>query len=388
MPAPRRHRFLATCAPGLEPWLLAEVRGLGLARAEGQPGGTTFAGTLLDAGRANLWLRTASRVLLLLGSFPAPDEASLYAGVRDLDFSPWLAPDGSLAVVARASRSRLDHGMFIAQRVKDAVADRFRAESGRRPSVDREDPDLRLHAYLHSDVCRLFADTSGEPLFKRGWRRVQGPAPLKETVAAGCLLASGWDRRSPLLDPFCGSGTILVEAATLAAGMAPGRSRDSFCFERWPVHRPEPWLPVREEARAAGALPPKVILEGRDSDPSAVEAARENLRSAGFGERVKVELGGIADFRPRPGWNAWVVTNPPWGERLGEVPALRGLYARFGAVLRERCGGYTAAVLCSRPELLGRLGLRSDRRIPLRNGPLDCRLAVCRMPRPGYSTSR
>lgn len=369
---PRRESFFAACPPGNEPYLLSEVRALKLSKPEGRPGGVHFEGTLGDAWRANLWLRTATRVLLTLSSFPAPDADALYAGVSGVDWSRFLTPDGTFVVDARTKRSALDHGLFVAQRVKDAVADAFRERHGRRPSVDRDDPGLRIRARIHRDRCTLLADTSGESLHKRGWRRRLGPAPLKETAAAALVMASGWDRRSPLLDPFCGSGTVLVEAALMAARHAPGLFRDHFAFERWPGHDASAYRAVVAEAREAATVPRKVILRGWDADRSAVERARENLTGAGISDRVTVEVAKVSELRPTKGWNAWVVTNPPYGERLGKLPALVPLYRRFGEILRERCRGFRVAVLCGNPALSRALGEAHAERAPMKNGPIDC----------------
>ncbi len=376
-----RETFFASCSPGLEPFLLREARALKLARAEGQPGGLAFTGPLPEAWRANLWLRTASRVHLRLARFPAATPEELYAGARAVDLSRLLRPDGRFEVSARSRDSRLDHEVFVAQKVKDAVADRFREEHGRRPSVDLEDPDLRLVVHLSRDRCTLMADTSGESLHKRGWRRWQGTAPLKETVAAGILMASGWDGRAPLLDPFCGSGTILVEGAMLAGGLAPGRWREEFAFQRWPVHDAAAYAAVRDEARAAGSLPGKLTVLGTDVDPQAVAGARANVEAAGFADRVAISVADAGDFAPRRGWNACVVTNPPWGERVGEKEQLPALYRRFGEALRRHAGGYTIAVLGADPHLLHCLALPEVESFRVKHGDIDCRLAVYRASR-------
>ena len=372
---------LASCAPGLERLLLAEARALKLGKPEGQPGGVSFTGTMRDAWRANIWLRTASRVLLRVGRFPAADPSALYAGARAVDWTPYVLPRGTLAVQARLGNSALDHGLFVAQKVKDAVVDSFRDLSGHRPSVDLGDPDLRIHAHIFRDRCTLLVDTSGDPLHQRGWRRFSGKASLKENLAAGLVLASGWDGRSPLLDPFCGSGTILVEAASIAAGTPPGVLRKRYAFERWPGHHAGPFIVVRDEARAAGKLPAKLILKGADASREVVEGARENLRSAGLAERIEIEVAAARDFLPRPGWNAFVVTNPPYGERVGSKDELRGVYRSFGRVLRERCGGFTAAILTGNRELAADLRLTGAAEHPMKNGPIDCRLLVKELPR-------
>jgi 23S rRNA G2445 N2-methylase RlmL len=385
MEGPRRSRIeretlFATCAPGLEPVLHAELRGLRLAKIERQVGGARFEGTIEDAWRANLRLRTAVRVLLRLARFEAATGEALYSGAAAVDWSRFLRPDGTFRVDAQSSESALDHTLFVQQKVKDAVADSFLARHGLRPSVDLENPGLSIHVHLFRDRCTLSADTSGDSLHKRGWRRYQGRAPLAETLAAGIVLLSGWDRRSPLLDPFCGSGTILIEAALIAGGVAPGLFRKRFGFESWPGHDPLRWGALIAAAREEIRFPPKLNLIGSDADARTVEGARENLSAAELDGRVTLEVGSVLGFAPKPGWNAWIVTNPPYGERVGQERELQPLYRRFGAVLRERCAGYHIAILSGNAALARALGLDPDRRTPLKNGALDCELLEFAIP--------
>lgn len=381
MRPPPNLEFFAACAPGLEPVLHEEVRALRLGGVERQVGGVRFTGPMRDAWRANLHLRTTSRVLLRVARFAAADEEALYRGAADVEWSRFLPERGTLAVEAHSVRSRLSHTLHVARKVKDAVVDQVRTATGHRTAVRKEDPDLLVHAHLYRDRCTLLVDTSGDSLHRRGWRRWQGPAPLAETLAAGIVQLAGWDRRSPFLDPFCGSGTLLVEAGLLASGAAPGLFRARFAFERWPDHDPAGWQALREEARARRAFPPRLIMKGWDRDPAAVAGARENLEAAGLAGSVEVEVGEVNDFRPRRGWNAWVVTNPPYGERMGQEEELLPVYRRFGQILRERCGGYVAAVLCGNPRLSRALGLEPAHSVPLRNGPLECELRLLELPR-------
>lgn len=374
MSSTTRHVFFAPCAPGLEPVLHEELRALRLAKSERQVGGVRFEGTLADAWRANLELRTAVRVLLRLSRFPAADADELYRGVAAVDWSRLLAPGGTLWVDAQTKSSQLAHSRFVAQRVKDAVVDQLRERTGARPDVARAEPDLRLHLHLFQDRATLSVDTSGESLHKRGWRRAQGRAPLAETLAAGLVLVSGWDRRAPLLDPFAGSGTILIEGALLAAGIAPGLFR-SFAFERLPEHDARAYAALVAELRARRALPRKLRVLGSDLDPARVDEARANAAAAGVDELVVFEVADARDFAPRPGWNAWIVTNPPYGERLGEARDVAGLHRAFGDVLRARCAGCWLALLSAKPELLELLALPALpglERLATQNGGLAC----------------
>jgi putative N6-adenine-specific DNA methylase len=309
-----------------------------------------------------------------LARFAAATGDELHAGALSVDWTRFLRPDGTFRVDAQSSESALDHTHYVEQRVKDAVADSFRERLSVRPSVDLEDPHLSIHVHLHRDRCTLSVDTSGESLHKRGWRKFQGRAPLAETLAAALVLRSGWDGRAPLLDPFCGSGTILVEAALLAGGVAPGSFRKTFGFERWPGHDAARWGARVAEARAMVRFPPKLVLQGSDAEPRAVEGARENVEAAGLEGRIRIEVADLGAFRPKPGWNAWIVTNPPYGQRVGREADLLPLYRQFGSVLRERCAGYRVAVLSGNPILARELGLGVNRRTRVKNGPLECEI--------------
>ena len=368
------HTFFVTCAPGLEAFLHEELRDLRLSKLERQVGGARFEGRLEDAWKVNLWSRVAIRVLLRLARFQAPNAEALHAGALEVPWERFLAPDGTFRVDAQTSESALDHSHFVEQRVKDAVADSFRSRHGVRPSVDLDSPDLSIHVHVSKDRCTLSADTSGDSLHKRGWRRFQGRAPLAETLAAALVLGSGWDRRSPLLDPFCGSGTILVEAALIAANVPPGSFRSRFGFERWIGHDAAGWRAMVERARAKILPPRKLVLRGTDADASAIAGARTNAAAAGLEGRIDFEVADLSAFAPRRGWNAWVVTNPPYGERIGRGTDLVSLYRRFGTVLRDRCVGFHVSVLSGNPALPPAIGIPVEHRTAVRNGALECEL--------------
>lgn len=373
-----RTTHFVVCAPGLEPLLHAEARALGLPRLEQQVGGVRFEGERPDAWRANLWLRTAVRVLERVERREAADADALYRVAREVEWSRWLAQGATLRVDAQVRDSALTHSRFVEQRVKDAIVDRLREERGERPSVDLEAPDLRVHAHLSRDRLTLSVDTSGDSLHLRGWRRAQGRAPLAENLAAALVLASDWDRRAPLIDPFCGSGTVLVEAAHLAMGRAPGLDR-RFAFEGWPGHDAAAWARMLEEARAGEQRPRKLRLVGRDRDPERIEDARANAVSAGVEEMLELDVGDALAFGPRPGWNAWIVTNPPYGERVGEGEDLVGLYRGLGELLRTSCAGYELALLSGNPRLARALGLRFASRQRVLNGGLECEILRARL---------
>lgn len=381
MPRAQRHTFFAVCAPGIEPLLHAETKALRLAKVERQVGGVRFEGTIHDAWRANLHLRTAIRVLLRLERFPAANEDTLYRGVRDIDWRRFISSESSLVVAAQTRESRLDHSLFIEQRTKDAIADQFLERDGVRPSVDKESPDLVVHVHFWRDRCTLSVDTSGASLHKRGWRCYQGRAPLAETLAAAIVLASGWNGKAPLIDPFCGSGTLLVEAALIANNIPPGSFRDLFAFERFPDHDVGAWKTMRASALNEVADKRKVTLMGNDADRAAVEGARENLVRAGLDGQVELAVGDAASIEYKSGWNASIVTNPPYGERVGDASELTHVYRRFGEMLRSRCGGYSLTLLAGNERLARCLALRPTKGMKVSNGALPCELLQYEIPK-------
>jgi len=374
--------FFATAARGLEPLVAAELRQLGAVEVQEARGGVRFQGSLETAYRACLWSRTASRVLLPLARFAAPDPDALYAGVRALPWHEHLSERGTLAVDFVASRSRITHTQFGTQKVKDAVVDHFRDSTGARPSVDTARPDVRINVYLHRDEAQLALDLSGESLHRRGYRDPAHGAPLKENLAAAILLRAGWPAIAAdggaLLDPMCGSGTLPIEAALMAGDVAPGLERSYYGFLRWRGHDPALWQRLVREAierRAAGLakLPPIV---GYDIDVKAVRTALASVERADLSGHVHIErrpLSEAAAVGQRPGL---FVVNPPYGERLGEANALIPLYGQIGDLLKQRFPGWQAAVFTGNPELGLRVGLKPEKSYQLYNGPIECRLSL------------
>jgi 23S rRNA G2445 N2-methylase RlmL len=303
-------------------------------------------------------------------------EEALYAFVRGLEWERWLDVEQTLAVDASVRDACLTHSHYAALRVKDAIVDRFRDHRGRRPSVDTGDPDLPLKLHLRGATATLYRDLSGESLHKRGYRPVQVKSPLNEATAAGLVLLSEWDRASPLLDPMCGSATLPIEAALIAGDRAPGLRR-RYAFERWSDFDRRVWKALREEARdrarAGAARIPEIA--GADRHPGAIAIARRAVEAAELRDRVRLTVAEVRDLVPVP-VPAVVLTNPPYGERLGaEAPDdVAASWRDLGAFLHERCGGATAWILCGSPELSRHLGLRASRRVPVHNGPIDCRL--------------
>ncbi len=277
---------------------------------------------------------------------------------------------------AQTKDSALDHSRYLQQRVKDVIVDQVRAADGTRPSVDRDTADVRVHLHLFRDRATLSVDTSGASLHRRGWRTSQGRAPLAETLAAACVLRSGWDRRGPLIDPFCGTGTLLVEGAMIAAGMAPGLSRARFGFETWRDHDAAGWARLRAEARDNVRIPRKLRLVGHDIVPDRLEETRQHLDGLGFTELGDLEVADARSFAPRAGWNGTVVSNLPYGERVGD--RVEGLHEDFGAQLKALTG-YRAALLTGSSRLAGLLRLSRAERHRILNGGIECQLVTAEL---------
>lgn len=362
-------QLVATCSRGLEPVLAAELEGIGAGDVATGRGAVTFDGDLTTLYRANLELRTAMRVLLPLASGPVGDREALYRLAVAVRWEGLVQPGATFAVEA-VGRHPLLAAHFAAVVVKDAVADRLRRVRGSRPDVDRSRPDLGLHLRLEREAASLSLDASGEPLSHRGYRPAGGPAPLAESLAAGILLLASYDGSQPLLDPMCGTGTLAVEAALIATRTAPGHAR-RFACERWPGHDPALLARLRDRARAR-TRPAAAAILARDLDPAAVAAARRNLEAAGMAPWVRVEAGDL-DLAGLPA-GSLVVTNPPYGHRIGEVSDLRPLYRRLGDGLKHHAAGSTAYILVGDRELARELRLAPRRRVVLFNGPIECRL--------------
>ena len=375
-------RFFATAALGLEPLLAAEVKTLGAEKIRAQKGGVFFSATLETAYRACLWSRLASRVLLPLRTFPAATPEELYAGMGEIDWSGHLEKDGTLAVDCNISRSRIKHSHFAALKAKDAVVDQFRDNFGTRPSVDVEKPDVRINLHLASNRLTVSLDLSGASLHRRSYREEGGPAPLKENLAAAILIFSGWAgiaaKGGALIDPMCGSGTILVEGALMAADIAPGLRRDYFGFLGWKGHQAGAWKKLLKEAEARRdtGIQQRPLIFGYDHNTDAINGARINARQAGVEDLIRFEQTGLRDLTPPPSaqGSGLLVTNPPYGQRLGREENLQGLYQLLGNRIRHEFNGWKAAVLTAAPELERMLGLHAEKEHRLFNGPIECRL--------------
>ena len=369
-PAPGQ-RYFAACTLGLEAVLDGELQALGATEIEVRRGGVAFRGDTRLGYAACLWLRSATRLQLEIVAGEVRSERDLYELVRSVDWSRHMSLQQTLAVDASVRDAALTHSQYAGLKVKDAVVDQFRAASGARPSVDTQAPDLPLKLVLKGDHATLYKELGGESLHKRGYRPVQVKSPLNEAIAAGLLLLTKWDRKSPLADPMCGSGTFLIEAALLATERAPGLLR-RFAFERWPDHDRAVWSELRADARRRVKSDVALHLEGADRHPGAIAIAVESAQAAGVGELVRFTRAECRAWRPAVP-PRFVVVNPPYGERLGEGDELATSWRDLGAFLREQCPGAWAYVLSGSPELTRHLGLRSSVRWPVRNGPIECR---------------
>ena len=363
--------FFATAPRGLEPLLLKEVETLGGRDASAVAGGVLFAGDWSVGYRVNFWSRIGSRVLWRIASFDYQDDKDIYAATRALDWPRYFKVDQTLRVNMTAQKSPLKSLEFATLRIKDAVCDRFRDGSGRRPSVDRSNPDVRVHAFLEGTRATLYLDTSGEPLFKRGWRHGVADAPLRENLAAGIVMLTGWTADQPLLDPMCGGATLLVEAAAMARGRAPGARRD-FGFEKLRAFDSAAWEKVKGEEKKKEKQP-ELRLYGSDTDPKALNAARRNLGEAGIERWVTLERADILE-RSAPEAAGIMVANPPYGERLGSADELAAFYPRLGDALKKRFAGWRCYFFTADLRLPKLIRLQPSRRTPLFNGALECRL--------------
>jgi len=370
-------RYFATCPKGLEYLLVDELKALGAEGVREALAGVYFEGPIGIAYRACLWSRLASRVLLPIAEFACADEEALYAGVQAIDWSAHLRADGTLAVDASLVQSQLKHARYAEQKTKDAVVDQFRQASGQRPSVDTDQPDLRINLFVKRDRATVSIDLSGDALHRRGWRLEQGAAPIKENLACAVLIRAGWPQRmrdQALFDPLCGSGTLLIEGARMAADIAPGLERDYYGFLGWLGFDAVLWQGLLDEARERAligreSLSPRFF--GSDADRRVIEAARANASVAGVSAFVRFDVRVLEDISEAPAPKGLVVSNPPYDARLAADP---GLYRALGALLRGPCRDWAAGFIVADEAPGQAIGLRAEKRYALYNGAIACSL--------------
>jgi 23S rRNA (guanine2445-N2)-methyltransferase / 23S rRNA (guanine2069-N7)-methyltransferase len=376
------YQLFATTPKAMETILTDELQALGVKNIKATMAGVAFQGDLATAYRACLWSRTANRILLVLSSFEVKSQDDLYKGVQKINWFEHINPDDSFAVSFSAKNSAaINNTHFGALKVKDAIVDQMRAKFQKRPNIDTEQPNIRINVYLNGENAQLSLDLSGESLHRRGYRDVSIKAPMKENLAAAMLLRSGWPQiakqQGSLIDPMCGSGTLLLEGAMIAADYAPGLLRDYFGFTGWKKHDAECWKALRAEAeqRKKIGLEKLPVIVGFDQNRHTVNTALAHIANAGLQNKIHVERRDIEDAEPAESWKpGLLICNPPYGERLGDEQETAELYKKFGETLKAHFIGWKAAMIISNPELGFRLGIRSQKPITLFNGALECKL--------------
>jgi len=365
-------KFFATSPRGLERVLADELAALGARDVQPVDGGVAFSGDFALCYAANLESRIASRVLWQVGHARYRTEHDVSAAARALPWPQHFDVRRTIRVNVSAIQSPLKSLDFVTLSVKDAVCDAFREKHGKRPDVNTQAPDVRIHVFLTREEATYYLDTSGDPLFKRGWRTVSGEAPLRENLAAGILKLAGWAPPVTLYDPMCGGGTFLVEAAMMALDAAPGGGR-SFGFEKLENFEEKKWNALRDKARTRRKPAQPLAIHGSDKSGTALGLARQNLAAAGIAEAVQLKQMDILDGSP-PAASGIAVMNPPYGERLGTEDDLAAFYPKLGDALKQRYSGWTAYIFTADLRIAKLIGLKASRRTPLYNGALECRL--------------
>ena len=376
------HQFFATTPKAMEDILASELRELGAGQVKTTVAGVYFEGDLGTAYRVCLWSRIASRVLLQLSNFTVSSQDDLYAGVKRINWLEHLSPSSSFSVTFNLKNSTaITNSHFGALKVKDAIVDQMRAKFQTRPNIDTEQPDIRVNLNLNKDQATLSLDLSGDSLHRRGYRDATIKAPIKENLAAALLIRSGWpgiaEQGGTLLDPMCGSGTLLIEGAMIAAGIAPGLLRRYYGFLGWKQHRSDIWQKLVDEAeqRKTEGLAKLPVIAGFDRDKRHLGTAHAHIINAGFKDKIQLECRNISAASPQPDWRpGLVICNPPYGERLGSEEETARLYQTFGETLKNQFLHWQAALIISQPELGFRLGIRSLKPVTFYNGAIECRL--------------
>ncbi len=363
-------RMVAKTMQGLEDNVGKELLRLGAREIETHRRAVSFVGDMGTLYKTNYQLRTALRVLIPVAEFEATTEQEFYDAIRALPWEERLTAEQTLAVDCTLSSELFTHSFFMAQKTKDAVVDRFRDKFGIRPSVDTEKPTLRINIHINDTKVTVSLDSSGESLHKRGYREDTGRAPMNEVLAAGLISLTGWDRRSRLIDPMCGSGTILIEAALMANNIPAGWYRESFGFQRWPDFDAALWETITESAINKISNDTQELI-GIELSFNTLRKARTNIKLARVDDVIKTQCMNFFDYEPPKG-RGTLILNPPYGERMVEDD-VKELYGGIGRTLKHKYAGYEAWMITSNPEGLKEVGLRPSKKIPIFNGPLECR---------------
>jgi putative N6-adenine-specific DNA methylase len=361
----------ATCPRGLEELLVAELAAAGTTIVRQLPAGVLFTADAAAEMRANLTSRIATRILRKVGYTRYRKEEHIYRAALDLPWPEWFDVKKTIAVKVGAQNAPLKSLNFITLKIKDAICDRFREETHARPSVDPSSPDVPVYAFFTPDAVTFYLDTSGEPLFKRGFKREASAASIKENLAAGLVMLSGWEPGTPLLDPMCGAGTILLEAADIALNRAPGRARH-FAFEHYRDFDAAQWQRIQAEEKAKEKPLKSLPLFGADQDRWVLDKARNNFAVAGYADAIELRVSDALDLAP-PTPVGTIITNPPYGERIGDADDLADWYPQLGDWLKQNFAGWDAWIISGDPLLPKLMGLKASRRIPLFNGQIETR---------------
>lgn len=369
----QKNKILITCAKGIPPFLKQELLSLGFPVLSESIAGVEIEGGLDIATFLNLHLRTAHRVLAVIRELPVRDTDALYRKIKEIPWETMVPDDGYLCVTSSVETPGIRDARFASLRCKDAIVDRIRERTGRRPDSGAERDRSVVHLYWKDGRATLYLDTSGETLSRRGYRKIPMAAPMQETLAAAVVMATCWRREESFVNPMCGSGTLAIEAALIGLNRAPGLLRSNFGFLQVPGLNKASWEKLRVQARAASRkdLPARIIAT--DIDPRAVEAARKNAMTAGVGHLIEFA---VCDFRETevPAAGGVVVMNPEYGERMGDARRLEAVYAGIGDFLKQKCSGYRGYVFTGNLDLAKRIGLRAKRRVPFWNSGIECRL--------------
>ena len=368
----KTYRMTAQTMFGLEQVLAGELNGIGASEVEVRNRAVRFSGDLACMYKANLCLRTALRILVPIDLFSVRNEGALYEGIKRLPWEDHMDVDGTLAVNCTLYSDLFNHSQFLALKAKDAIADRFRERTGRRPSVELDHPDLRIHLHVIGDQCTVSLDSSGGSLHKRGYRDHTNLAPINEVLAAGLVLLTGWDRHSNFVDPMCGSGTILIEAAMIAGNIPPGYHRDEFGFERWRDFDKRLWQAVFDEAMSRVDHENLPVMLGGEISPHVARKAESNIASAELKDRIRIRNVAFQDLEAPEGGGI-LILNPPYGERMDQDEDINALYKNIGDTLKKRWAGYSAWIITSNMEAAKHIHLTPKPKIKLFNGPLECR---------------
>lgn len=363
-------KYIAKTLFGLESILAEELQQIGASNIRIGTRAVFFEGDLRVLYRANYELRTAIRILVELTEFKVFDEKMLYRKIREFNWSDYLTNNQTFAIDAVTSSKQFTHSKYVALKTKDAIADQFRERYGRRPNVDIKDPDLRIHVYINQNQCAVSLDSSGDSLHRRGYRTQALEAPISEVLAAGMLLLSGWDGKTALIDPMCGSGTIIIEAALIAYGIPPQRYREKFGFMGWSNFQPDLWEEVVEAANRQ-IKETDVPLFGYDKDFKAIKIAAENAFNAQLEGKIQFERKKFERLE-KPAEEGVIIMNPPYDERL-ESDNIIGLYQMIGDQLKQTFTGYEAWIISSNKDAIKRIGLRPSKKLTLFNGKLECK---------------